>query len=191
MIDSYENALRRHQQVFSQAGALAPDVLLLAAAVVGCLRSGGKVLWMGNGGSAADCQHLAAEFMVRYKAERRPLPSIALTTDTSLLTAHTNDYDFDSLFARQIEALARPGDLVIGISTSGNSGNVIQGVEQAARMGVQTASLLGRDGGKLASIADCSVIVDCDETARIQEVHIFIGHWLCEIVDDQLASVDE
>ncbi len=191
LIDSFDNALRRHQQVFSQVGVLAPQVALLAGAVVDCLRSGGKVLWMGNGGSAADCQHLAAEFMVRYKAERRPLPSLALTTDTSLITAHTNDYDFDSLFARQIEALARPGDLVIGISTSGNSGNVIQGIEQASQMGVKTASLLGRDGGKLASMADCTVTVDCDETARIQEVHIFIGHWLCEIVDDQLASADE
>ncbi len=165
--------------------------MVLADAVLDCLRNGGKILWMGNGGSAADCQHLAAEFMVRYKAERRPLPSIALTTDSSLLTAHTNDYDFESLFARQIEALARPGDLVVGISTSGNSGNVIQGIEQAASMGVKTASLLGRDGGKLAAMADCSVIVPCDETARIQEVHIFIGHWLCEIVDSQLASADE
>ncbi|MCW9053770.1 MAG: D-sedoheptulose 7-phosphate isomerase [Motiliproteus sp.] len=191
MIESFENALDRHQQVFSKVGTLAPQVLALAGAVVDCLKQGGKVLWMGNGGSAADCQHLAAEFMVRYKAERRPLPSIALTTDSSILTAHSNDYDFDSLFARQIEALARPGDLVIGISTSGNSGNVIQGIEQAKTMGVATATLLGRDGGQLAAMADHSVVVSCDETARIQEVHIFIGHWLCEVIDSQLVPAGD
>ena len=174
--------------MFAKVQGLAPQVLELAQAVVTCLSAGGKVLWMGNGGSAADCQHLAAEFMVRYKAERRPLPSIALTTDSSILTAHTNDYEFDSLFARQIEALARPEDLVIGISTSGNSGNVIQGIEQAKTMGVATATLLGRDGGALATMADHAVIVPCDETARIQEVHIFIGHWLCEVIDSELAG---
>ena len=187
MINSYESAFERHQQAFAKVKGLAPDVIRLADAVLDCLRGGGKVLWMGNGGSAADAQHLAAELMVRYKAERGPLASIALTTDTSLITAHSNDYSFDTLFSRQIEGLARPGDLVIGISTSGNSGNIIKAVEQAQLMGVKTATLLGRDGGKLGQLADVSVIVPCDETARIQEAHIFIGHWLCEVLDQQLA----
>ncbi len=191
MINSFENALLRHQQTFEQVRTLGPEVLQLADVVINCLKAGGKVLWMGNGGSAADSQHLAAEFMVRYKADRRPLPSIALTTDSSILTAHTNDYEFDSLFARQIEGLARPGDLVIGISTSGNSGNIIRAIEQAKAMGVTTATLLGRDGGQLKSLADVSVIIPCDETARIQEAHIFIGHWLCEVIDEQLTDADE
>nr|WP_281412007.1 D-sedoheptulose 7-phosphate isomerase [Motiliproteus sediminis] len=176
--------------MFDKLDALQPQVEQLAEAVIQCLRAGGKVLWAGNGGSAADAQHLAAEFMVRYKAERGPLASIALTTDSSILTAHSNDYSFDSLFARQVEGLARPGDLFIGISTSGNSINVIQAVDKARERGIQSAVLLGRDGGQLAGLADLSVIVPDDETARIQEAHIFIGHWLCEVVDAQLASKD-
>ena len=187
MNSSYQNALERHRQTFEQLPALAPQVAALAEAVIECLRGGGKVLWMGNGGSAADAQHLAAELMVRYKAERGPLPSIALTTDSSLLTAHSNDYEFETLFSRQVEGLAKPGDLIIGISTSGNSGNIIKAVEQAQRMGVKSATLLGRDGGKLAGMADLSVVVPSDETARIQEAHIFIGHWLCEQIDAELA----
>lgn len=187
MISSFEGALKRHQQAFEQIPALAPRVIKLAECMIECLRSGGKILWMGNGGSAADAQHLAAELMVRYKAERGPLASIALTTDTSLITAHSNDYHFETLFSRQIEGLARPGDLVIGISTSGNSGNIIKAVEQARSMGIKSAALLGRDGGKLAQLADVTVIVPDDETARIQEAHIFIGHWLCEVIDQELA----
>ena len=187
MISSFEQAFKRHQQAFERVPELAPDVIKLAESMIACLRGGGKILWMGNGGSAADAQHLAAELMVRYKAERGPLASIALTTDTSLITAHSNDYHFDTLFSRQIEGLAREGDLVIGISTSGNSGNIIHAIEQARRMGIQTAALLGRDGGKLAQLADISIIVANDETARIQEAHIFIGHWLCEVIDQTLA----
>ncbi len=187
MISSFEGAFKRHQQAFERVPALAPEVIKLAESMIACLRGGGKILWMGNGGSAADAQHLAAELMVRYKAERGPLASIALTTDTSLITAHSNDYHFDTLFSRQIEGLARVGDLVIGISTSGNSGNIINAIEQARRMGITSAALLGRDGGKLAQLADIAVIVADDETARIQEAHIFIGHWLCEVIDQTLA----
>ncbi|WP_421867981.1 D-sedoheptulose-7-phosphate isomerase [Motiliproteus sp.] len=187
MISSFEGALKRHQETFERVQSLGPEVVALAEAVVECLRGGGKVLWMGNGGSAADAQHLAAELMVRYKAERGPLGSIALTTDSSLVTAHSNDYEFETLFSRQIEGLAKPGDLVIGISTSGNSGNIIKAVEQAQAMGIKSATLLGRDGGKLAGMADISVTVPSDETARIQEAHIFIGHWLCEQIDSDLA----
>ena len=190
MISSFEEALKRHRETFERVQSLAPDAIALAEAVIDCLRGGGKVLWMGNGGSAADAQHLAAELMVRYKAERGPLGSIALTTDTSLITAHSNDYEFETLFSRQIEGLAKPGDLVIGISTSGNSGNIIKAVEQARSMGVKSATLLGRDGGKLANMADLSVIVPSDETARIQEAHIFIGHWVCEQLDSALAGND-
>tara|TARA_R110001583_G_scaffold29120_7_gene102584 strand:- start:1226 stop:1801 length:576 start_codon:yes stop_codon:yes gene_type:complete len=187
VINSFEGALKRHQQAFERISALAPQVIQLAEAIIDCLRNGGKVLWMGNGGSAADAQHLAAELMVRYKAERGPLASIALTTDSSLITAHSNDYSFDTLFSRQVEGLARPGDLVIGISTSGNSANIIKAIEQAGKMGIKSAALLGRDGGMLKQMADVAVIVADDETARIQEAHIFIGHWLCEVIDQELA----
>lgn len=185
---SFGQALQRHRQLFEQLDQLQPDIVAFAEAVVACIERGGKVLWMGNGGSAADAQHLSAEFMVRYKAERGPLASIALTTDSSILTAHSNDYSFDTVFARQVQGLARQEDLVIGISTSGNSTNVILAIEQARAMGVATATLLGRDGGQLATLADVSVVVPCDETARIQEAHIFIGHWLCEVIDTQLVG---
>ncbi|WP_370584008.1 SIS domain-containing protein [Motiliproteus sp. SC1-56] len=188
MIDSFNDALKRHQEVFEAVRGLAPQAEAFARRVIDCIEGGGKVLWMGNGGSAADCQHLAAEFMVRYKDDRRPLASIALTTDSSILTAHTNDYSFDTLFARQVQGLAQPGDLVVGLSTSGNSANVIRAIEQAKAQGVATVALLGRDGGKLAGMADLSVTVTCQETARIQEAHIFIGHWLCEIIDTHLAK---
>ena len=184
---SFDRALQRHRQLFDQLDQLQPTVARLAVALIDCLRGGGKVIWMGNGGSAADAQHLSAELMVRYRAERGPLASIALTTDSSILTAHSNDYAFDSVFARQVQGLARPGDLVVGISTSGNSANVVQAIEQARSMGIATAALLGRDGGALATLADQAVIVPCDETARIQEAHIFIGHWLCEVIDQQMA----
>lgn len=185
---SFEQALLRHRQVFDELDQLQPATARLAVAVQTCLQGGGKVIWMGNGGSAADAQHLSAELMVRYRAERGPLASIALTTDTSILTAHSNDYSFDSVFARQVEGLARPGDLVIGISTSGNSTNVLLAIEQARTMGITTAALLGRDGGMIAPLADLAVVVPCDETARIQEAHIFIGHWLCEVIDQQLVT---
>jgi D-sedoheptulose 7-phosphate isomerase len=147
------------------------------------LRRGCKLLICGNGGSAADAQHLAAELSGRYLKERRALAGIALTTDTSALTAIGNDYGFDQVFSRQVEALGRPGDLLIGISTSGNSPNVILAVEAAKGLGMRTLGLLGRDGGKLAGLVDDALVVPSSVTARIQEVHQMIYHFWCEALD--------
>lgn len=179
----FHAALGRHREAFARVEQHAEAAVQLLHAVRHCLRRGGKVVWMGNGGSAADCQHLAAEFMVRYKAERAPLASIALTTDTSILTAHSNDYHFDSVFARQVQGLVRPEDVVIGLTTSGRSPNVNQGLQAANVIGALSVALTGRDGGLVKDIARLSIIVPSDETARIQEVHMFIGHWLCEALD--------
>ena len=148
------------------------------------LKAGGKILFFGNGGSAADSQHIAAEFIGRFKKERKSLAAIALTTDTSILTALGNDYGFDIVFARQIEGLGQKGDIAFGISTSGNSKNVIEGIRQAKKMGLKTVTLTGRDGGALAKLSDYSLIVPSEITARIQESHLCIAHTICELVDD-------
>ncbi|MDR1841349.1 MAG: D-sedoheptulose 7-phosphate isomerase [Holophagales bacterium] len=149
------------------------------------LAGGAKVLICGNGGSAADAQHFAAEMCGRFVTERRALAGIALTTDTSALTAIGNDYGFDRVFARQVEALGRPGDLLIGISTSGNSENVVQAVKSAQALEIRTLGLLGRDGGRLNALMDDCLIVPDDVTARIQEVHIMVIHFWCEILDER------
>jgi len=144
-----------------------------------------KAIFFGNGGSAADSQHIAAEFIGRFQKERRALPAIALTTDTSILTALSNDYGYDVVFARQIEGLGQKGDVAFGISTSGNSRNVIEGIKKAKRQGLATISLTGCGGGKLAKLTDISLIVPSKKTARIQESHICIAHAICELVEKQ------
>ena len=144
---------------------------------------------MGNGGSAADCQHLAAEFVGRFTRERRALPSIALTVDTSILTAIGNDYGFDAVFSRQIEALANQGDVVIGISTSGNSPNVLNAMLVAKEKGCVTVAFTGETGGKLAPLCDLTLKIPSKVTARIQEMHILCGHILCDIAEEALAHV--
>jgi D-sedoheptulose 7-phosphate isomerase len=149
------------------------------------LRRGARILVCGNGGSAADAQHLAAELSGRYVKERRALAGLALTTDTSALTAIGNDYGFDQIFSRQVEALGRPGDLLIGISTSGNSANVIRAVASAKELGLRTLGLLGRDGGKLLGLMDDALVVPSTTTARIQELHQMIYHFWCEALDGQ------
>ena len=148
--------------------------------------SGNKIIFCGNGGSAADSQHLAAEFVGRFKNERRGLPSIALTTDTSILTAIGNDYSYDYIFERQIEALANEGDLLIGISTSGNSENVINAVKKAKQLNCRVIGFTGKNGGLMKSICDINLIVPSSITARIQEVHILIGHILCKYIDEKI-----
>lgn len=158
-----------------------------AAAARTTLESGGKLLLFGNGGSAADAQHIAAEFVVRYRRERRALPAIALTVDSSILTAGANDYSFDDVFARQVEALGRPGDMAIGISTSGNSRNVLNGLAAARAGGLVAAGLAGGDGGHMAEAADLLLVVPSRTVARIQEVHILLGHLLCEALDEHFA----
>ncbi|MDP9954616.1 D-sedoheptulose 7-phosphate isomerase [Epilithonimonas hungarica] len=150
------------------------------------INNGNKILLFGNGGSAADAQHIAAEFTGRFVKERRGLPAVAITTDTSALTAIGNDYGYEKVFERQIEALANPGDVLIGISTSGNSGNVIKALLKGKELGCNLIGLSGRDGGEMNDICDFNLIVPSNVTARIQEVHILIGHILCQIVDDSL-----
>jgi D-sedoheptulose 7-phosphate isomerase len=150
------------------------------------MQQGGKLLICGNGGSAADAQHLATECMVRLEAERAPLPAIALTTDTSLLTAAGNDYGFETIFARQVAGLGRPGDVLLAISTSGNSPNVVCAVEEAHRRGVRTLGLLGRDGGRLKDMVHIALVVPSSNTQRIQEVHITIGHILCGTLERRM-----
>jgi len=147
------------------------------------LRRGGRILVCGNGGSAADAQHFAAELSGRYVKERRALAGIALTVDTSALTAIGNDYGFDQVFSRQVEALGRPGDLLVGISTSGNSPNIILAVEAAKQLGMRTLVLVGRDGGKLKDLADDALVVPSKVTARIQEIHLMTYHFWCEALD--------
>jgi D-sedoheptulose 7-phosphate isomerase len=159
-----------------------------ANVLIVCLKAGGKILVCGNGGSAADAQHLAAEFVGRYENERRALPAIALTTDTSALTALANDYDFERVFARQVEALARPGDCLIAISTSGNSRNVIAAVMTARSIGCMVIGLTGANGKKLAALCDAAIMVPSSRTSRIQEAHIAIAHVWCEMVDNWLSE---
>jgi len=154
--------------------------------VVEAFKAGNKVLLFGNGGSAADAQHLAAEFVNRFLIERPPLPAIALTTDTSILTSISNDYGFADSFSKQVKALGKEGDVAIAISTSGSAANVIKAVKVAKEMGMKTVGLTGNDGGELARVAEVSIVVDSTVTPRIQEVHITVGHVLCEMVDRML-----
>ena len=153
------------------------------------ISSGGKILLCGNGGSASDCQHIAAELTGRFLKERRPLPAIALTTDTSALTAIANDYGYAQVFSRQLEALANPCDTLIAISTSGNSENVIGAVNLAKSKALRVIGLLGRDGGRLKELCDISIVVPSDSTPRIQEAHILIGHTICEGIEKGLGLV--
>ena len=148
--------------------------------------AGNKVFFFGNGGSAADAQHMAAEFVNRYIMDRPPLPAIALTTDSSVLTSISNDTAFDEIFSRQLKALGKEGDVAVGITTSGNSPNVIKAFEVAKEMGMRTVALTGNDGGAISKIADLSLIVSSSSTPRVQETHILVGHLLCEMVEQQL-----
>ncbi|HLD69801.1 MAG TPA: D-sedoheptulose 7-phosphate isomerase [Candidatus Omnitrophota bacterium] len=165
------------------------SIIKAAEEMIKTFSSDGKILLMGNGGSAADSQHIAAELIGRFQKERRSLPAIALTTDSSVLTSLGNDYSFDVIFARQIEGLGRRGDAVVAISTSGNSKNVIEGIKKAKAMGIKTISLTGCGGGKLAEICDINLIVPSNKTARIQESHICLYHAICELIENHFSSV--
>jgi D-sedoheptulose 7-phosphate isomerase len=170
------------------AAEQAPMIARIADAMRECLRSGRTIFWCGNGGSAADSQHLAAELVGRFRSERRALCSIALTTDTSVLTAVGNDYGYDEVFSRQVEGLVRRDDLVFGLSTSGSSRNVLRAIQKAKALDARTVGLLGRDGGPLRSMCELSIVIPADDTARIQEMHIMIGHILCDLVEQDLFS---
>ncbi len=167
---------------------LAGEIELLVALVRRTLEGGGKLLFCGNGGSAADAQHLAAEYVVRYRNSGRPLPALALTTDSSVMTAVGNDMGFEALFARQVEALGREGDLLLLHSTSGESENLIQAARKAREFGIATAALLARTGGRLAGEVELAIVVPTDETALAQEVHLAIGHEVCERVERTLRT---
>ena len=163
------------------------QIIEITNIIVNCLKKGGKVILFGNGGSAADSQHIAAELVGRFKKERGSLAAIALTTNTSILTALANDFGYDTVFSKQIESLARKEDIAIGISTSGKAKNVLKGIAEAKNKGCKAISFTGKDGGELAKISDISIIVPSDITARIQEAHITIGHIICELVEDSLC----
>ena len=163
-----------------------PKLLDVIKSISQTFEAGNKLFFFGNGGSAADAQHLAAEFVNRYVMDRPPLPAIALTTDTSILTSISNDMTFNEIFSKQLRALGKEGDIAVGISTSGASPNIIKAFEVAKEMGIKTVALTGNDGGGLAKIADFPLIVPSTSTPRIQEVHILIGHILCEMVEHYL-----
>lgn len=182
-MDAY---LQEHLELFGRLSKLAPVVQAAAERIARSLSSGHKLLLCGNGGSAADSQHWAAEFTGRFVRDRRPLAALALTTDTSALTCIANDYHFDEVFSRQVVALGRAGDCLLAISTSGNSANVRRAAESAQSVGIHTIGLLGRDGGELASLCETAIIVPSASTARIQEAHSFIGHTLCALVEEAL-----
>jgi D-sedoheptulose 7-phosphate isomerase len=187
VIEKIRLQLRSHCEVMAAVERdLVPGIASAAALLAGALRGGNKLLVMGNGGSAADAQHFAAEIVGRFKLERRALPALALSTDTSILTAVGNDYGFESIFTRQVEAHAAAGDVVVGLSTSGNSPNVQAALQLAAQSGCRTVALLGRDGGSIKEVAELSLIVPSHDTPRIQEGHITIIHIICDLVEKEL-----
>jgi len=170
------------------ASAMVEPIAELAQRVLETVRGGGTLFFMGNGGSAADAQHLAAEYVVRFARDRRPIAAIALTTDTSVLTAGANDRGFEAVFERQLQALARAGDLVVMHSTSGESDNLLRAASTARAAGVGTAALVARGGGRLAAEVDLALVVPTDSTARAQELHLTIGHMVCDIVEQGIVD---
>lgn len=181
------DAWHDHMRTFEAVRWLQPQVEDAAALLVRALRGGGKVMLCGNGGSAADCQHIAAELTGRFVHDRAPLAALALTTDTSALTCIGNDYSFEDVFERQLRGLGRAGDCLVAISTSGNSANVLRAVMAARELGIDCVGLLGRDGGAIAPLCQAPVVVPGPTTARIQEAHIFVGHLLCGLVEQGLG----
>ena len=188
MTTSVEKTIDAHIDVMKAIRPMAPAIKAMASTLTQSIHEGHKVLFVGNGGSAADAQHLAAEIVGRFEKERRGLPAIALTTDSSTLTSIANDYGFESIFSRQVEALGQQGDGLVAISTSGNSPNIAQAVEAAKAKGLITIGLLGKTGGKLRELVDHALVIPSDNTARIQEAHILIGHILCQLIEESLFS---
>lgn len=185
MQEIFKELLKGHQRTFEKTFQAKELETLdhIARLLLSSLKAGKKILICGNGGSAADAQHFAAEFVGRFEKERRSLPALALTTDTSALTAIANDYSYDVVFSRQVEGLANEGDVLIGITTSGNSRNILEAIQTAKAKKVHTVALTGRDGGKIKDLADCTFIVKSEKTSHIQEVHIFILHAIAEAVE--------
>ena len=187
MNDVMSRNLNEHLALFQRLDRLADMVAASGARLARALEQGGKLMFCGNGGSAADSQHLAAEMTGRFVDDRRPLAALALSTDSSALTCIANDYQFEEVFARQVAALGRPEDVLVAISTSGRSRNVIRAAEAARERGIGVVGLLGRDGGPLLALCELAVVVPSEATARIQEAHIFVGHTWCGIVEQTLG----
>jgi len=183
-----QQELITHQQTAQAMDALTDAIEVAAKLCIDALKNGKKILIFGNGGSAADAQHIAAELVGRYKTERKGLPAIALTTDTSALTSIGNDYGYDHVFDRQVEALTNSGDVTIGISTGGSSRNVINGLQTAKELGCKLIGFSGRDGGEMNNLCDVNLVVPSEDTPRIQEMHIFIGHTICHLIDQSFAD---
>jgi D-sedoheptulose 7-phosphate isomerase len=183
-VPDFKLMLQDHQEVMQSLEELLPQLEAASELVVSCLKSDGKIMLCGNGGSAADSQHIAAEIIGRFETERNALPAIALTTDTSILTAVGNDYGYEKIFSRQVQGLAAKNDILIGYSTSGNSGNVVAAVAAAQEIGCKVITFTGKGGGSLSEMSDVDICVESSNTARIQEAHAFIGHALCAAVDE-------
>jgi len=187
MTSRFESALNEHSALVLRVKAeLLPNLQRAADMMIESMRSGNKAIFFGNGGSAADAQHLAAEFVGRFARERRGLPALALSVNTSSITAIGNDYGFEDIFVRQVEAFGHPGDVAVGLTTSGNSPNVVLALVRAKKLGLKTIAFSGRDGGKVAAAADLTLVVPHSSTPRIQEMHITLGHLLCEAVEATL-----
>ncbi|PSM51715.1 sedoheptulose 7-phosphate isomerase [Campylobacter blaseri] len=188
MKEMIKKELNLHEKTIQDVKiSLQDDILKACEMVVRCIKNGNKVLLCGNGGSAADAQHIATELTGRYKTERVGLPAIAITTDTSALTAIGNDYGYEFVFSRQVEALAKKGDLLLAISTSGKSPNVIKAINQAKNMGCDVIGFSGKDGGEMNEICDLNIVIPSNDTPRIQEMHILIGHIICQAVDNNFS----
>lgn len=188
MVNDFTEQLAESLKALRGCQALLPTAVEAAGLIAASLKAGGTVAFCGNGGSASQAQHFAAELVGRFRRERAPLRAIALTTDSSILTAVGNDYGFDEVFARQVQGLLRAGDVLVGLSTSGNAPNVCTAFAAGRRLGVRLVGLTGRDGGHLAPLCDLELRVPADATARVQEAHLFLGHLLCDAVEASLAE---
>ena len=184
-MESLLNCLNEHIEVANKTKEILPLVEEVGKICIESLKNKGKIILCGNGGSAADAQHIAAELSGRFKKERKALAGIAITTDTSALTAIGNDYGYEFVFSRQVEAIGQKGDVLIGISTSGNSKNVINAIESAKKIGMKIITLTGKDGGKMKDMGDVNIIIPSNNTPRIQEMHILLGHMICALIDEE------
>ena len=185
--DEFLQSLKEIKRLTEEIEKLYPTISEVSDRITKAIDSGSKLIVCGNGGSAADAQHMAAEFVNRFLKERRPLPAIALSTDTSVLTSISNDYSFNEVFSKQVEALGQPGDVLIGISTSGNSTNVANAVKTAKNRNIFCVGLLGKNGGTIKGLCDLDITVNSNSTPRIQEMHIFIIHTICQMVEDSVC----
>ena len=188
MEENIKIAFEQHRGALKLLEEQSSTIVKIACLFSESLEAGGKIIFIGNGGSAADAQHLAAELVGRFRRNRKALAAIALTTDTSILTAVGNDFGFDEVFSRQIEALAKKGDLLVGMSTSGKSKNIIKAIERAKAIGLKSVGFLGKDGGDIKGLVDIDLTISLDNTPSIQEMHILAGHTICGIVEDHFSK---